>query len=67
MATPEFKLTSDEMDALQAIDAKNAELMARNKERLDAVKLAMGTKYVLHPANSPKKQEYKAVLQHAQS
>lgn len=57
---------SDELVALEAIDAKNAELRARNAERLAAAKLAMGEKYVLHPAHSPKKNDYKAVLQHVE-
>lgn len=30
-------------------------LRARNEQRLDAAKTALGTKWVLHPANAPKK------------
>ena len=60
------QLTSDEILALRAIDERNAELRARNAERLALAKAALGTKYVLHPDNAPKRQEYKAVLQHAQ-
>jgi hypothetical protein len=56
------KLTSDQLDALKAIDARNAELRARNEQRLADMKAWLGTKYVLHPANSPKRQEYRTVL-----
>ena len=69
---PELKISvahhvkSEELIALGEIDVRNAELRARNAERLVAAKLAMGSKYVLHPANSPVKTEYKAVLQHVE-
>lgn len=62
----EHKLTSDEIFALRTIDQRNAELRARNAERLATAKAALGTKYVLHPDNAPKRQGYKAVLSHAQ-
>lgn len=55
-------IIASELIALRAIDAVNAELRARNEERLKAVKEAMGERYVLHPANSPKKQSHKGVL-----
>lgn len=61
-----LELTSSEILALREVDAKNAELRARNKERLVAAKAALGTKYLLHPDNAPEKTEYRAVLQHAQ-
>lgn len=60
----EHQLTSDELLALREVDAKNSELRARNEARLAEAKAAMGTKYILHPANSPSKNDYKAVLQH---
>ena len=65
--TQEFKLTSDELDALKTVDQLNAELRGRNAARLVEAKAAMGAKYVLHPANSPKKTAYQAVLQHSQT
>ena len=55
-------LVSDELLALRAIDAVNAELRARNEARLAAFKVSMGEKYVLHPANSPQKNKYRTVL-----
>ena len=57
-------IKSDELIALEEIDKANLLLRTRNAERLAAAKLAMGEKYVLHPANSPTKHAYKAVLQH---
>lgn len=64
MAKNNMTMTSDEIVALKSLDACNAELRARNEARITAAKEAMGTKYVLHPANSPSKNTYKAVLQH---
>ena len=55
-------LISDEMLALRAIDQRNAELRARNEMRLAQVKLNMGEKYVLHPTNAPRKNNYRTVL-----
>ena len=55
-------LVSDEMVALRAIDQRNAELRARNEMRLAELKQSMGEKYVLHPANAPQKNNYRAVL-----
>ena len=55
-------LVSDELLALRAIDAVNADLRARNEARLAAFKVSMGEKYVLHPANAPQKNNYRAVL-----
>ena len=60
----EISMVSDEIVALKCVDAVNADLRARNEQRLYEVKKSMGAKYVLHPDNSPKKNEYKAVLQH---
>jgi hypothetical protein len=60
------ELTSDEIFALREVDAKNADLRARNEARLAEVKAAMGSKFLLHSDNAPVKHEYKAVLQHAQ-
>lgn len=60
--TQENFLISDEMLALRAIDQRNAELRARNEMRLAQVKINMGEKYVLHPANAPRKNNYRTVL-----
>lgn len=60
--TQENFLVSDEMLALRAIDQRNADLRARNEMRLAQVKTNMGEKYVLHPANAPRKTNYRAVL-----
>ena len=48
----DYKLTSDEMHALHEIDVVNADLIARNQERLTAAKEALGEKYCMHPANA---------------
>ena len=57
-------MLAEEMIALRAIDAANAELRARNEARLFEFKESMGTKYLLHPDNAPKRQEYVHVLSH---
>jgi hypothetical protein len=64
MTKQDETMTSSELEALKAIDNATAELRQRNAARLVEAKLAMGTKYVLHPANSPTKHAYKTVLQH---
>lgn len=62
VAAQENFLVSDEILALRAIDQRNAELRARNEARLAAFKVSMGEKYVLHPANAPRKNNYRTVL-----
>lgn len=55
-------IVSEELAALREIDVLNAELRARNELRLAEVKIAMGTKYLLHPANAPKRNAHHNVL-----
>lgn len=55
-------IVADELLALRAIDAANAELRARNEARLIEAKIALGEKYVLHPCHSPLKMAHRNVL-----
>lgn len=55
-------MVSDDMLALYKIDAALRELRERNAIRIAAVKSAMGKKWVLHPANAPKRRRVKTVL-----
>ena len=49
------------MTALKAIDVANSELIQRNAERLKQAKEAMGTKYLLHPANAMSKEKFRKI------
>lgn len=60
-------ILSSEFLALRALDDMNAELRARNEVRLAEAKIALGTKYLLHPANSPQRTEYRNVLDKRES
>lgn len=60
-------IVSEELTALKLIDDVNAELRARNEIRLAEVKAAMGTKYLLHPDNAPKKNAHHNVLDKKES
>lgn len=42
-------------DAIQAERDRLAEVAARNEKRLQEAKERMGTRHVLHPANSPQR------------
>lgn len=55
-------ILANELLALRAIDAVNAELRARNEARIAEAKAALGKKYLLHPDNSPQKIAHRAVL-----
>ena len=55
-------MVSDEMKALQNTDQKTLELRARNEARVAVIKASMGSKFVLHPDNSPKKVVAKRIL-----
>lgn len=46
------------LEALKRIDVANAELAARNAERLAAAKQAMGRKYLLHPENAMSREKF---------
>ena len=53
---------SEEMQALKQISSATDELRKRNLERAQAMKMAMGKKFVLHPDNSPRRKKEKKVL-----
>lgn len=55
-------ILADELLALRAIDAVNADLRARNEARVAEAKAALGKKYLLHPDNSPQKIVHRNVL-----
>lgn len=59
---PRHDITSSGLKALRELDAKNAELRARNEMRIEQFKLSMGKRWVLHTDNAPEKTAYKAVL-----
>ena len=53
---------SEEFAALKVISDGTEELRKRNLERVQAMKMAMGKKFVLHPDNSPRRKKEKKVL-----
>jgi len=59
---PAHVILGDEYKALREIDERNKELRERNIARAEAMKQAMGTKYVLHAKNAPMKQVVQSVL-----
>lgn len=59
---PQHNLTAPQLQALRELDARNAELRDRNAKRLADFKEMMGTRWVLHPDNAPKKVAYRPVL-----
>lgn len=61
-SVPKRSIMADELKALRAVDSMNKDLMERNAERVAKFKESMGTKYVLHPANAPRKQMEQRVL-----
>jgi hypothetical protein len=55
-------MLSTEFKTLRDIDESMSELRERNEARVAALKEQMGRKWVLHPANAPKKQVEQRVL-----
>lgn len=54
-------MISNRLKTFMAIDEQSAELRARNEERLKAAKEAMGTKWLLHPANAMSRAKFKKI------
>lgn len=55
-------MISSELQALRSLDASNTTLAERNAIRVAEAKEKMGTKFVLHKANAPKKVKHKRIL-----
>jgi len=55
-------MVSTEMIIMREIDQETIELRERNQQRAEEAKLKMGKKFVLHPANSPRKIKEKRAL-----
>lgn len=54
-------MISNRLKTFMSIDTSNAELRARNEERLKAVKEAMGKKWLLHPDNAMTKDKFRKI------
>ena len=55
-------MLSSDFTAMRQLDVATRELQERNAARVAAFKLAMGKKFVLHPANAPKRKRVKSIL-----
>lgn len=56
------QMISVELGALRSVDKATQELRERNEKRIAEMKEMLGTRYVLHPANAPKKIKAKRIL-----